>query len=73
MWDTTYYHAAASHGSVIDWYKGSGLRPYLDMPDEDEKKCFLSELLDIIKEDYPVQADGTVLLKMPGLFFIAAK
>lgn len=73
MWDTTYYHAAASHGAVIDWYKGSGLRPYLDMLDEDEKACFLSELLDRIKEDYPVQADGTVLLKMPRLFFIAVK
>lgn len=71
MWDTTYYHVVSSHRSVIDWYKGSGLRPYLDMLDGAEQAEFLGELLARIKERFPMQQDGTILLKMPRLFFIA--
>ena len=73
MWDTTYYHVVPSHSSVIDWYKGSGLRPYLDMLDESEKSDFLCELLEMIKKNFPVQADNSVILKMPRLFFTAVK
>lgn len=73
MWDTSYYHIVPSHSSVIDWYKGSGLRPYLEALDEAEKKDFLSDLLERIKTNYPVQADGNIILKMPRLFFTAKK
>lgn len=73
MWDTSYYHIVPSHSSVIDWYKGSGLRPYLEALDEAEKNDFLSDLLERIKTNYPVQADGNIILKMPRLFFIAEK
>lgn len=73
MWDTSYYHIVPSHSSVIDWYKGSGLRPYLEALDEAEKNDFLSDLLERIKTNHPVQADGNIILKMPRLFFIAEK
>lgn len=71
MWDTTYYHVVPSHDSVIEWYKGSGLRPYLEMLSPAEKSEFLSDLLAVIKREYPVQADDRVILKMPRLFFTA--
>ena len=73
MWDTTYYHIVPSHSSVIDWYKGSGLRPYLDVLSQTEEAEFLYELLEMIKKDYPVQSDNSVILKMPRLFFTAIK
>ena len=73
MWDTTYYHVVPSHDSVIEWYKGSGLRPYLEMLSPAEKSEFLSDLLAVIKREYPVQADDRVILKMPRLFFTAVK
>lgn len=73
MWDTSYYHIVPSHSSVIDWYKGSGLRPYLEALDEAEKTELLSDLLERIKKSYPVQADGKIILKMPRLFFTAVK
>lgn len=73
MWETTYYHILPSHNSIIDWYKGSGLRPYLNMLDEAEKSEFLSELLDKIKNIFVIQADNSVILKMPRLFFTASK
>lgn len=73
MWETTYYHVVPSHGAVLDWYKGSGLKPYLDSLGEAEKADFLGELLELVERKIPVQADGNVLLKMPRLFFTAAK
>ena len=73
MWETTYYHIVPSHSSVIEWYKGSGLRPYLEMLNSAEERDFINDLLDLIKSEYPVQADCSVILKMPRLFFVAIK
>ncbi len=73
MWETTYYHIVPSHIAVIEWYKGSGLRPYLEMLGSDEREKFISDLLKMIEENYPVQMDGNVILQMPRLFFVAKK
>ncbi len=73
MWETVYYHVVPSHSAVIDWYKGSGLKPYLDALGENEMTEFLGELLEAVKENIPVQGDGNVILKMPRLFFTAKK
>lgn len=73
IWETTYYHRVSSHFGVIEWYKGSGLRPYLDALGDDERSEFDDELLKNIKSSYPVQADGTIILKMPRIFFTATK
>lgn len=73
MWETIYYHVVPDHRAVIDWYKGSGLKPYLDMLNDTEKEEFQNELLELIRTNIPLQADGTVILKMPRLFFTARK
>lgn len=73
MWDTTYYHVVPDHKAVIEWYKGSGLRPYLDVLSTEEQRVFLADLLAEIEANYPVMSDGKVILKMPRLFFIAHK
>lgn len=73
IWQTTYYHIVQSHMGVIEWYKGSGLRPYLDMLSESEQSDFVDDLLSEIKSVFPLQADGKVILKMPRLFFTLTK
>lgn len=73
MWETTYYHIVPSHDSIIEWYKGSGLRPYLEALNKLEKQEFTDDLLDLVKSVFPIQADSSVILKMPRLFFIAKK
>ena len=73
MWETTYYHIVPSHNSVIDWYEGSGLKPYLSALDPTEKQDFTDDLLGLVKSAYPKHADSSVILKMPRLFFIAVK
>lgn len=73
MWETVYYHFVPSVEGVIEWYSGSGLRPYLDRLSENEKEEFLNDLRVRLKENYTVQSDSRVILKMPRLFFTAAK
>lgn len=73
MWETTYYHIVPSHSHVIEWYKGSGLRPYLERLDETEQREFENELLKLIESNYPIQADSSVILQMPRLFFTAIR
>lgn len=73
MWETTYYHIVPSHRDVIEWYEGSGLRPYLEKLDAREEAEFLEELLETIQPSFPLQADHSVILKMPRLFFLATK
>ncbi len=73
MWETVYYHVVPDHHAVLEWYKGSGLRTYLDRLEEAERADFLTELLSRVQAAMPTAADNTVLLKMPRLFFIAYK
>jgi trans-aconitate 2-methyltransferase len=73
VFETSYYHSLESHEAVIEWVKGTGLRPFLDPLDEGEKKGFLEVYLSLLKEAYPVSVDGRVLLKYPRLFMVAVK
>ncbi len=73
VWQTTYFHVVDSPEGVIDWYRGSGLRPYLEKLSEEEQERFLRELLFLIQKQYPVQRNGTILLEMPRVFFTATK
>lgn len=71
MWESTYYHVLPTAASVIDWYSGSGLRPYLERLSTDKREEFLSELLAKVNNAYSPQADNRVILKMPRLFYLA--
>lgn len=72
MWKSDYYHVVDKK-SVIEWYKGSGLRPYLDLLSSTEQKEFTNDLQEIIDREYKLLEDGNVFLVMPRLFFIVTK
>lgn len=73
IWTTNYYHILDRKEDIIEWYKGSGLRPYLHSLTENEKELFLNDLTNIINEKYHTLDDGKVFLIMPRLFLIAIK
>lgn len=73
LWVTTYHHRMKSHEDIIEWYKGTGLRPYLDVLGENDKAEFISEVFREIKKQYPVQKNGEIIFRFPRLFFIATK
>jgi trans-aconitate 2-methyltransferase len=73
LWHTFYYHVLEDHAAVVEWVKGTGLRPFLDPLDEDMKSAFLEEYLSAIKDSYPSSVDGKVILRFPRLFLVATK
>lgn len=74
VWRTTYFYPlAGGPEAVVEWFKGSALRPYLAPLDDGEKAAFLARYLAAIAQAYPALADGTVLLPFPRLFIVARR
>lgn len=73
LWRTTYFHQLADIGALVDWLRGTGLRPYLPRLDKDEQADFLRQLGERLAEAYPVREDGSVLLPFPRLFIVAKR
>jgi trans-aconitate 2-methyltransferase len=73
VWTTTYVHALDGVEGVVDWFAGSGLRPFLDPLDEAEREAFLARYREAIVESYEPRADGKVLLPYPRLFIVAQR
>lgn len=74
VWRTTYHHPlSGGHAAVVEWFKGSALRPYLQKLDQGEQAAFLDAYLNAIRQAYPALADGTVLLPFPRLFIVAVR
>ncbi len=73
IWRTTYFHRMPSIDSIIEWYKGTGLRPYLDTLSDSDKEKFLAEIKARLEEEYPVRENGEIIFRFPRFFFIARK
>lgn len=74
VWRTTYHHPLAGGAeAVVEWFKGSGLRPYLAKLEQGEREDFLQLYLQAMQEDYPTATDGKVLLPFPRLFVVATR
>ena len=73
MWEHTYCHRMPSQESILEWYRSTGLKPYLEQLDEAQKEEFEGEVLERIREAYPVRENGEVLYRFPRFFFVAVK
>jgi trans-aconitate 2-methyltransferase len=73
IWQTTYYHPLAGADAVVEWFKGTGLQPFLRPLDEGERAEYLARYRDAVALAYPALPDGTVVLPFPRLFFVATR
>jgi trans-aconitate 2-methyltransferase len=73
IWQTTYVHPLDGAEAIVEWFKSTGLKPYLDPLSREERSEYLRRYQAAIAQAYPVQHDGKVLLRFPRLFFIAQR
>jgi trans-aconitate 2-methyltransferase len=72
LWATEYIHVMDDAAAIVQWYKGTGLRPFLDaLPTAGEKESFEAEYTTEICKAYPAQAGGKVLFPFRRLFVVA--
>lgn len=71
IWRTTYEHVMPGAAAIVEWVKGTGLRPYLDDLEEPQRQQFLDDYTGAIDRAYPARADGQRLFSFPRLFIVA--
>jgi trans-aconitate 2-methyltransferase len=74
VWRTTYYHPLpGGPAAIVEWFKGSGLRPFLAPLGDAERAAYLERYLAAVANAYPALSDGSVLLPFPRLFMTATR
>lgn len=72
MWETEYIQVMESAGAILEFIRGTGLRPYLEALGNDaDRERYLRLLAGEVAHDYPQRIDGKVLFPFRRLFFIA--
>jgi trans-aconitate 2-methyltransferase len=73
IWHIHYQHIMNDHLGVVEWFKGSSLRPYYAPLAGEMREGFLAAYSAEIKRAYPARYDGKVMLKFPRLFIVAVR
>lgn len=74
VWHTLYQHVMEAPGSIVEWVKGTGLMPFLNvLPTQEVRDAYLKAYELRLSEVYPRLADGKVLLRYPRLFVVATR
>ena len=74
IWSTTYLQALGGADAVLEWMKGTALRPCLAaLPDAVMRSAFLDALGARLSGAFPRRPDGVTLMPFPRLFLVARK
>jgi trans-aconitate 2-methyltransferase len=71
-WETTYVHVLHGDDPVVDWYRGTGLRPVIAALPPDQAEEFLADYRARMNEAYPAAPYGT-LFPFRRVFAVAVR
>lgn len=72
IWETIYYHILQGSDAVLEWMKGTALRPVFTRLAAEQHEAFLAAYGARLREAYPERSYGT-LLPFRRLFFVARR
>ena len=73
VWETTYLHVLTGEDPVFTWVSGTGARPTLQALPDDLRPDFEAEFRARLREAYPADAAGRVVLPFRRVFAVARK
>jgi len=73
IWETEYLHVLSGENPVLEWLKGTTLRPILDALPDPEREQFEAQYRARVARAYPAGADGKTLFPFRRLFIVARK
>ena len=71
IWESVYMHVLEGDNPVVEWTKGTALKPLLDALDEAARADFLDDYGARIRAAYPPRSDGRTLFPFRRLFIVA--
>lgn len=71
VWVTRYLQVLEGDDPVLEWVKGTGLRPVLAALEGEARERFLAEYRRRLAAAYPKRPDGETLFPFPRLFIVA--
>lgn len=71
VWETEYEQLLSGPDAVLEWVRGTGLRPILQALADGERERFLALYRERLARAYPARPDGRTPYPFPRLFFVA--
>ena len=73
IWETVYQQPLTGKDPVAQFTSGTGLRPFLDALQGDERASFFEAYCRLVAAAYPTRADGVTLFPFRRLFIVARR
>ena len=73
IWETVYQQPLTGKDPVAQWTAGTGLRPFMEVLDEAERKGFYETYARLTAQAYPTRPDGITLFPFRRLFIVARR
>jgi len=73
LWETVYQHMLEGDNPVVEWTRGTALRPLLKLLNKEEEKEFIEDYSRRILEHFPPGKNGKTLFPFRRLFLVAKR
>lgn len=73
VWTTIYEHPMDSAEAITQWFRSTGLKPFVDPLPDDQSERFLRLYTEAMEQAYAPRVDGRRLLAFRRLFMVARR
>lgn len=73
IWETVYYHNMSSVTAMVEWIKGTRLRPYLNALNKIDADKLVNEITEKASSIYTKQKNGEIIFRFRRFFFTATR